>query len=653
MEAKHLYGFGSFLLDPAERRLLRDGEPVALTPKCFDLLVMFVDNSGHLLEKGELLERLWPGQFVEEANLSFNVSSLRKALGEGRDGQRFIETVPKKGFRFVARVVDHPGEEAGLEVGNKDPVPPAGNREERGESPTRSAIEAGGSALPIPFAPPSRRRQRLRILFAVLGAGALGLLAYGLRMSRTAAPAVQPHKTIAVLPFKPLSADGADESLELGMADTLITRLSNVRQLVVRPMTAVRKYADPSQDPVKAGRELQTELVLDGSIQKAGDRVRVTVRLMDVESGATLWAEQFDEYFKDIFKVQDSISGRVTNALLLKLSGDEERRLAKRYTNDPEAYQLFLQAGYLVDRMDFQRGLESYQLAIEKDPNFALAYIGLAESVMRRTNQPAPPNPIEAVPIAKAAVTKALELDETLAEAHNALAELKYQFEYDWPGAEKDFQRAIELNPNDAQSHLAYGWFLMSAGRFDEAMPQMERAQELDRSSLFNQYAIAKLYYYMRDYDKALNHFQKIAEVDPNYTGVHYEISAIYQQKGMYAEAFEAWLENGARNPRYVTFTPEEVEKYRETFKKSGWQGIVQARRLRLEERSKRQHVLPSRFAEVCALLGDKDCAFTQLEKGIDERDPNVIRLKIEPQYDSLRSDPRYAKLLEGMNLMP
>jgi tetratricopeptide (TPR) repeat protein len=265
-----------------------------------------------------------------------------------------------------------------------------------------------------------------------------------------------------------------------------------------------------------------------------------------------------------------------------------------------------------------------------------------------------PPNPIrEAAPKAKAAATKALELDETLAEAHIALAEIKYLFEYDWSGAEKDFQRAIELSANDAHSHLAYGWYLMMAGRFDEAMPQMESAQELNPSSLFNQFAIGKLYYFMRDYDKALDRFQKIVEVDPNYTGVHFEISAVYQQKGMYAEAFEAWLENGASNPRYVTFTPAEVEKFREIFRKAGWQGIVQVKRLRLEERSKRQHVLPSRFVEFCALLNDKDCAFTQLEKAIDERDPNVVQLKIEPNYDSLRSDPRYAKLLGRMNLMP
>jgi DNA-binding winged helix-turn-helix (wHTH) protein/TolB-like protein len=376
MGAQRLYEFGRFRLDPAERRLLRDSQPVALTPKCFDLLVVLVENGGHLLGKEELLERVWPGQFVEEVNLSFNISSLRKALGEGQDGQRFIETVPKKGFRFVARVQEHRHDQACSTEGAIDE--------------TAKEVDGSRSAVPPQSMPSAKATLNWKLTAGLLAAGTLVFLAYAQWTRRAGVPAQPTVRTLAVLPFKPLGTESRDESLELGMADTLITRLSNVRRLVVRPMTAVRKYADTSQDPVKAGRELRTEAVLDGSIQKAGDRVRVTVRLMNVESGATLWAEQFDEYYKDIFKVQDSISGRVIHALLLKLSGDEEGRLAKRYTNDPEAYQLFLQAGYLRDRMDFQKSLELYQRAIEKDPNFALAYVGLADSYTWRTNFPAP-----------------------------------------------------------------------------------------------------------------------------------------------------------------------------------------------------------------------------------------------------------------------
>lgn len=652
MRGNHLYEFGPFRLDPGERRLLRDGEPVALTPKCFDLLVMFVGNSGHLLEKAELLERLWPGQFVEEANLSFNVSSLRKALGEGRDGQHFIETVPKKGFRFVARVVDHAGVDADLAVGKKSPVPPADDREEVGESPTRSAPEAAGSALPIPTASPSRRSQRLRILFAVLGALALGLLAYGLRMSRTAVPAGQPHKTIAVLPFKPLSADSRDESLEMGMADTLITKLGNVSQIVVRPFSAVRKYTDPRQDPVEAGRELRAEAVLDGSIQKAGERVRVSVRLVDVRTGARLWAEQFDADFTDIFGVQDSISERVTKALTLELSGEERARLTKRYTDDPEAYQLYLQGYYLRTRSteeDVRRSFEYYRRALEKDPNFALAYVGMAQSNLTLLGKARAPAS-EVIPASVAYMLRALELDPGLAEAHNLLAEIRYQHEYDWPGAETEFRRAVELNPNAALIRLAYGWFLMCAGRFDEARAEMERAQELDPSSILINRARGRLFHFTRQYDRAVEHFRKILEVEPGMGPTHWSLATTYEQKGMYAEAVEEYLTDANTNG---FLRPEEIEEARETFRVSGWQAYVQMRATKLEERSRKEYIAPTLLANNYVRLGKRDQAFAALEQAFEARDPALVRLTIEPLYDGLRSDPRYTELVRRIKLTP
>src|SRR2546421_567274 len=528
--AKHSYKFGSFRLDPAERQLLCAGQPVALTPKCFDLLVVLVENSGHLLEKEELLGRLWPDQFVEEGNLSFNISALRKALGEGRNGERFIETVPKKGFRFVAQVTERGDDESTLDDQN-EALPLENNLAAR-EQPTGRVAAAEHGALPVYPAALARRFLSWKTFAVLLLAGALILLAYRLWTRRAETRAAGSFKTIAVLPFKPLSTDSRDESLEMGMAETLITKLSNIKQLVVRPVSAVRKYTDSSQDPVKAGQELQTEAVLDGSIQKAGDRVRVTVRLMNVQSGATLWVEHFDENFTDIFKVQDSISERVTDALRLKLSGDEAKLLAKRYTDNPEAYQLYLQGDNLWYKWD-DKSLEFYQRAIEKDPKFALAYIGTAESYLHLVAK----NKMsaqEGIPQARTAITKALALDETLAEAQNA-----------------------------------------------EAV-----AERL-----------------------------KIASI------------------------------NGLK--------PEEIEESKEAFRVSGWQGFLQIMRARMEERAKNGTVIPTNMAVLYARLGDKEMAFAWLEKALDERDPSVVRLKIEPVYDGLRSDPRYAKLLERMNLTP
>src|SRR5688572_29609009 len=348
MEAKRKYQFGAFRLDPAERRLLRDERPVPLTPKCFDLLVILVENSGHLIGKEELIERLWPNQIVEEANLSFTISTLRKALGQGPNGELFIETVPKKGFRFVA------------------------HSEERVEAQAvRARFSEEKQSHPSHFL---HFRLSLMIVVVLVTVTLLVYFSYGVWGRRVVLPAPGKARTIAVLPFKPLSSESRHESLEMGMAEALITRLSNINQLVVQPLSSVRKYTDAQQDPVKVGQEVEADAVLDGSIQKVGDRVRVTVRLIDVTTGATIFSEPFDAQFSDIFHLQDSISERVTKALSLKLSGEERAQLTKHDTNDSEAYQLALLGDYFLEKQtgnrtdNWKKGLEYYHKAVEKDP---------------------------------------------------------------------------------------------------------------------------------------------------------------------------------------------------------------------------------------------------------------------------------------------
>jgi DNA-binding winged helix-turn-helix (wHTH) protein/TolB-like protein/Flp pilus assembly protein TadD len=629
--ASHVYDFGPFFLDPSERRLLRDGKPVALTPKCFDLLVILVENSGHLLGKDELLERLWPGQFVEEANLSFNISSLRKALGEGHSGRHFIETVPKKGFRFVAHVGERPHE------------PP--------EIPTQLSEE---TIKPVKLPISSRFPLSLKIAAGFITASLLVYFGYGFWARRVAAPVHKNTRTIAVLPFKPLSDESRDESLEMGMTNQLITKLSNLKELVVRPMSSVRKYTDVNQDPVKAGQEVQAETVLDGSIQKASDRVRVTVRLIDVRSGATMFSESFDEQFTDILKLQDSISERVTQALSLKLTGEEVASLSKHDTDNPEAYQLALQGDYLLekqtgDRSDnWRKGLDYYQQALEKDPKFARPYIGIAEFyISAGDSKPL----LERVAKAKAAVLRALELDNSLAEAHNALAELKYQYEFDWTGAETEFKRAIELSPNVSYFHLAYVWYLMCQARFDEAQLELDKAQESAPGSIRANKAQGILFLFRRQYDKAFSHYEKMREVEP--AAIHrnqWTMSVAYERMGLHKEAVEEFLEDG----RIRAFLErEEIERLKKAFKESGWRGFERMRVDLLRQKSKKEYVPPTLMAGIYALAGEKDAAFVWLDKAIDERDGWIALIKIQPAYDNLRADPRFTKVLERMNLSP
>src|SRR5678815_3557615 len=633
--ARHLYKFGPFHLDPAERKLTRNSEPVALTPKCFDLLVVLVENADHLLEKEKLLTTLWPNHFVEESNLSFNISVLRKALGEGQGGQQYIETVPKKGFRFVGQVEEQL-------VGDTD----VGKAYES----TERSVETG-SGLPPPSS--SRLSQRLRLPLIALAVGMIGLVSYQLWTRRASTPVQQQLQTIAVLPFKPLSAESGDESLEAGMAESLITKLSGLKQVVVRPMGAVRKYTDPQQDPVQVGRELQADAVLDGSIQKVGDRVRVTVRLVNVENGATSWSEQFDTDFTDIFRVQDSISERVTQALTLRLSPEDRARLKVHHTDDPEAYQLYLQGNYFFskptgDRLDnFRKSLENYQRAADRDPKFAPAYVGIAEHYLSAGNNLPQ---WESSPRAKAAILKALELDGSLAEAHNALAELKYQYEFDWSGAEAEFKRALELEPNVAYFHVAYSWYQMCLGHFDQAQAELDKALELEPDSLRYNKTQGILFLFRRQYDKAFSHYEKMRQVEPNL--IHrnqWSMSVAYEQMGLHAQAVEQFLEDG-RTRGYLT--PAEIKVLSKGFRVSGWQGFVTARIDLLERKSKQEYVAPTTMAGIHALAGEKDPAFAWLEKAIEMRDPWLSLIKIQPAYDTLRSDPRFTGLLQRMNLI-
>jgi len=342
LPAKHLYEFGPFVLDADERVLLREGQPVSLAPKAFDTLLALIEKSGRIVGKDELLNRVWPDSFVEEGNLAFNISVLRKALAGGADDVQFIETVPKRGYRFVTpvRQMNDAGPDVLIESQTISRVVIEDRREdieEQKQIPAPKDLTQRASDTSF-----SRRAiSKLSLLIAgVIVLGIVAVIAY-LRLPGPTSP-----RTLAVLPFKPLAANSNDEYLELGMADALITRLSNLKEIVVRPTSSVLKYAAAGQDPIAAGRELAVDAVLDGSVQRSGDKIRVTVRLVRVGDGVPLWADKFDENFTNIFSVQDSISERMARALTLNLSGDEKNKITKRYTDDVEAYQLYLKGRY-------------------------------------------------------------------------------------------------------------------------------------------------------------------------------------------------------------------------------------------------------------------------------------------------------------------
>jgi TolB-like protein/Flp pilus assembly protein TadD len=578
--ARHLYEFGPFRLDPAERILLRAGQPVPLTLKAFDLLLALVENSGHIVEKEALLKAVWPDSFVEEGVLSVNVFKLRKALGEN-EGLKFIETVPKRGYRFVAEV------------------------------------KTVYATPPPPIAPAPRTDQTIT--------------------------------SIAVLPFKSLGADSSDDYLGLGLADALITRLSNIPRLVVRPTSAVRKYAGLAQDAQAVASDLMVESVLEGSLRRSGERLRVTVQLISAHAGAPLWAEKFDEQFTDIFAVEDSISAQVAHALLRQLSGEEERRLAKRQTANAEAYLLYLKGRYFWNKRTeagLRKGIEFFQQALETDPQYALAWAGIADSYLLGANiRP----PREEMPKAKAAALRALELDDTLAEAHASLGRIKMFFDWDWTGAESEFKRALELNPNYATARQWFANYLIAVGRAQEAVAEINLAQELDPLSLVINTARGWVCYFAREYDQALEQYQRVLEMDPSFVQAQREIGMVYERKGMVAEALAATqqaISLGGENAIVLTLLGR-------FYAVAGQRDEAEQVIARLNALASTRYTPPMLFAPIYAALGEREQALDWLERAYEDRSSPLVWLKVDPWFDDLRDDPRFADLLLRVGLQP
>ena len=458
-----------------------------------------------------------------------------------------------------------------------------------------------------------------------------------------------PIKSIAVLPFKPLVAESRDEVLELGMADTLINKLSHIKQVTVRSLSSVRQYTDVKQDPVAAGREQKVDAVLEGNIQRSGDQVRVTVRLVRVADNESIWTDQFFARMTDIFAVQESISERVASALAVKLSNEEKSLLTKGNAQNPEAYRLYLLGRYQLNKSTddgTRKALENFQQAIDSDPNYALAHVGLADAYIAQATFDALP-PKETFPKARQAVLQALQLDEYLTEAHVSLANAKFLYDWDWAGAEDEFKRAIEINAGYSDAHQMYGYFLSSKGRSEEALREMQQAQELDPVSLPKVTAVGEALFDARRYDEAIAAFQKALEMDPNSGFAYWALGRAYTEKGMYGEAITAFQKSIPLSGD----SPDESASLGCVYARSDRKAEARKILEELKELSKKRYIAPSVIAELYVALGDKDQAFAWLDKAYEDHDFILTLLKIEPTFDTLRSDPRFTVLLKRIGL--
>ncbi|MGB7921884.1 MAG: winged helix-turn-helix domain-containing protein [Pyrinomonadaceae bacterium] len=655
-QSKQLYEFGPFRLDVVERLFLKNEEPVALTPKAFEMLVVLVERSGHLVEKDELLKEVWRDQFVEESNLSQNIYLLRKALGEGANEHQYIETVPRRGYRFVADVREVRA--AADAVTETDIILEQRTSariliSEEDELEKESAVEE--KSFPALVGNTDRRSLLLRLLligFVVLACVAAFLYIWRLKAAKPAASAEGSMPgSMAVLPFKPLGAESSDELLGLGMADATIIKLSNLQQLPVLPTSAVFKYTGREHDPLAAGRELGVDAVLDGTVQHAGDRVRVTVQLISLRDGRTLWSAKFDEQFTNIFAVQDSISEQVAQALALQLTADERKQLTKRYTENTEAYQSYLMGLYFWNKRTkdgLNKAIDYFQQAIERDANYALAYAGLADSyhLIVYYGYETPPA-TESYKKAKAAAAKALELDERLAEAHTAMAMIQANYDKDAAASEKSLKRALALNPSYATAHQRYAWVLLGSGRLDEAIAEMRRAQQLDPVSLTINAALGSMFNFARRYDEAISQLQRTLAMDQNFSLTRYNLGLAYMHKGMFEEAVAEFQRAKQLDPD----STDAVEAIGYVYAVTGRRNEARRVLAELQETAKRKEVSRYNIALIYAALGEKDQAFEWLEKAAADQSLQTIYLRFDPQLDVLKSDPRYNEFLRRHDL--
>ncbi len=521
------YAFGDFVLERSQQRVRRrDGSLLELTPRLYSALLLFVENAGSLLDKDSLMLALWPGLVVEENSLSQVVSGLRRALGDDSHNSRYIQTVPRRGFRFIATVTELPDQ-----AGNERAPTAATASVWQGERPPMIASEllaepAIGSPTHVDRSRVSGRRRLLRVALAGgVAAGLGGVGWWALRQTSNARDAAH-LSTLAVLPFKPLVSDARDELLEVGMADSVIARLSTVPGLVVRSIGSVRRYAGADQDPLRAARDLDVAWIVDGSLQRRGDQLHVTARLLRAADGGAVWSGSFDEKFTGVFEVQDMISARVARVLAPSLevvAGARPPLTGLGGTHNTDAYQLYLAAGRHAQDMradGLRKSVELYKQALEIDPGYALAWVGLAETY-RRTLFGSDAEPAEVFKPANVAVQRALAAVPNLAEAIAEQAFRLYWFDFDWLGAEREFRRVLAINPNVSMAHFGLASLLLNQDRLDEGFGQMRTARELDPlSPVLNTLEAAYLLEAGRR-DEARTRLTRALDIAPNFWLAH------------------------------------------------------------------------------------------------------------------------------------
>ena len=651
MVSAERYAFGDFVLERSQQRVRhRDGTPINLTPRLFSALLLFVERAGDLLDKDTLILALWPGLVVEENNLSQVISSLRRALGDDTQGSHYIQTVPRRGFRFIAVVTVLP-DHALTGTMPREAAPATPLPELLPMQPGALAANAAGNIAGV-GGTASAKRHWLRAAVAGIVASGLGGAWWWILRRTAGNGASTTRATLAVLPFKPLVVESRDELLEVGMADSLIARLSIMPGLVVRSVGSVRRYVGPDQDPLRAARDLDVAWIVDGSLQRRGEQVRVTVRLLSTANGVTVWSGSFNEKFSGIFDTQDAISARVARVLAAKLDTVTVGSASLKSvggTRSADAYQLYLTARqYAQDSRaaGLTKSVKFYNKALDVDPGYALAYAGLAETY-RRMPFGADTAPIEAFEPAKIAAQRALALAPELAEAHAGLGWIRFWYDFDWPAAEQVFRHALMLNANSADAHFGLGLMLLSLDRPDEGFSHLRFARELDPMSRILNTLEASFLLGRGQRDEAAARLARAFEIDPDFWVAHLTLGALQLTDKQPEKAIETFrhaetLADGSTQPTVILGV-----QLARAGKRDAAREVLQ----RLLALQKIRYVPPTSVAAVHAALGEIIPALDALERAISVRDTRLVYMKDDGRWRGLRDQPRFIALLQRMKL--
>jgi TolB-like protein/DNA-binding winged helix-turn-helix (wHTH) protein len=647
------YEFGPFRLDATEGVLIRGSELVRLTPKALKLLLVLVRHSNHIVDKDELMRQVWPDTIVEETNLAGNIHALRQILGEGNGEERYIETIPKRGYRFVAKVRQVRGEGV-----NSDTQEGTTANVVIGEQVDKFEVSKPSVAAPVTGVEGLRGGKGLPLKIigvVVILAGLTGAAIYSW-IWRKPKPAELdvPITSIAVLPLKNLSGDAAQEYFADGMTEAMINELAKIGALRVISRQSVMQYKDAPKTMPEIARELNVDAVVEGSVLRSEARVRITAQLIRAATDEHLWADSYERDLRDVLALQREIARGIAGEIRIKLTPQEQARLSSTQPINPAAHEAYLKGLYWLNQAIntpqtkeeerlHTKSFEYFEQAIKFDPNYAPAYSALAGSYHFLASEGFP----QFYPKAKEAALKALALDDTLAGAHGALAYTIWRHEWDFAGAEREFKKAKELAPNPGGS-WGYAQFLSTLSRHDEAIREIRLAHDRNPLTLQLKINVGGIYADARQYDNAIAQFRGVLELDPKQFGAQHALGTAYVLKGMHEEGI-------AECQRALDTSGEIPERAG-----LAWAYAMAGRRSQaitilddFKDQSKQKWVPHFSLARIYSALGERDLGMVELEKAYAKRDESLLWLKVDPAFDGLRSDPRFNDLLRRIGFPP